>query len=78
VVVGDLFDVQNLHDAMQGVHTVFHLSSAQWWGSRRDLERVDVQGTRNIVSVARSARVASGAEKLFLDAADDCLSRVAP
>lgn len=57
VVVGDLFDVQNLHDAMQGVHTVFHLSSAQWWGSRRDLERVDVQGTRNIVSVARSARV---------------------
>jgi len=57
VVVGDLFDVQTLHNAMQGVHTVFHLSSALWWGTRRDLERVDVQGTRNLVSVARSARV---------------------
>ena len=31
---------------MQGVHTVIHLASAQWWGKRRDLERIDVQGTR--------------------------------
>lgn len=57
VVVGDLSDTQTLHKAMQGVHTVFHLASAQWWGSRRDLDRVDVQGTRDVVAVARSARV---------------------
>jgi len=42
---------------MQGVHTVFHLASAQWWGTRRDLERVDVQGTRNVVVAARAARI---------------------
>ncbi|WP_119072165.1 SDR family oxidoreductase [Aggregatilinea lenta] len=54
---GDLADTDSLHQALQGVHTVFHLASAQWWGRRRDLERVDVQGTRNLVAVARSARI---------------------
>jgi uncharacterized protein YbjT (DUF2867 family) len=57
MVMGTLEDSHSLHQAVQGVHTVFHLASAQWWGRRRDLERVDVQGTRNIVSVARAARV---------------------
>jgi len=28
-----------------------------WWGRRRDLERVEVSGTRQLVTVARSARV---------------------
>jgi len=56
-VVGSLDDEQTLHQAMQGVHTVFHLASAQWWGSRQDLERVDVQGTRNLVVAARAARI---------------------
>ena len=57
VVVGDLSDESSLHQAMQGAHTVFHLVSAQWWGTRRDLERVDAQGTRNVVTAARSARI---------------------
>jgi uncharacterized protein YbjT (DUF2867 family) len=57
VVVGDLDDQASLHEAMQGVHSVFHMASAQWWGSRRDLERVDIQGTRNLVAAARSARI---------------------
>jgi uncharacterized protein YbjT (DUF2867 family) len=56
-VAGDLADQTRLHEAMQGVHTVFHLASAQWWGTRRDLERVDMQGTRNVIAVARSARI---------------------
>jgi uncharacterized protein YbjT (DUF2867 family) len=57
VVPGDLDDQPGLHQAMQGVHTVFHLESAQWWGTRRDLERIDIGGTRNLVAAARSARV---------------------
>ncbi|HML21690.1 MAG TPA: NAD-dependent epimerase/dehydratase family protein [Aggregatilinea sp.] len=57
IVHGDLADTDSLHQALQGVHSVFHLASAQWWGRRRDLERVDVQGTRNLVAVARSARI---------------------
>jgi NADH dehydrogenase len=56
VVAGDLDDAQSLHLAMQNVHSVVHLASAQWWGRPRDLERIDLQGTRNLISVARSAR----------------------
>jgi NADH dehydrogenase len=57
LVEGSLHDVEALHQAMLGVHTVFHLASAQWWGSRRDLDNVDVQGTASIITAARSARI---------------------
>lgn len=57
IVTGDLADQPDLHLAMQGVHTVFHLASAQWWGASRDLERVDIQGTRSVIAAARAARV---------------------
>ncbi len=58
IVIGDpTSDQTSLHQAMQGVHTVFHLESAQWWGSRRDLEQTDMIGTRHVVAAARSARV---------------------
>lgn len=57
IMTGDMSDQQSLHQAMQGVHTVFHLASAQWWGRRRDLDRIDIQGTQNLVTVARSARI---------------------
>jgi NADH dehydrogenase len=57
VIGGSLSDQESLHRAMQDVHTVFHLASAQWWGKRRDLERIDIQGTQNLVTVARSARI---------------------
>lgn len=42
---------------MRGVHTVFHLASAQWWGRPPDLERVDVQGTQNVVRAAQGAHI---------------------
>ncbi|MBI5959264.1 MAG: NAD(P)H-binding protein [Chloroflexi bacterium] len=57
VVAGSLDDEPALHQIMHGAHTVFHLASAQWWGTRRDLERVDVQGTRSLIAAARSARI---------------------
>jgi NADH dehydrogenase len=57
ITAGNLNNAEDLHRAMQGVHTVFHLASAQWWGTRRDLERIDVQGTQNIIAAARSARI---------------------
>ncbi len=57
VTVGRVGDAAALHQAMQRVHTVFHLASAQWWGGRRDLERVDVEGTRNVIAAARAARI---------------------
>ncbi len=57
VAYGSIFDAEALHLAMSGVHTVFHLSTAQWWGSWRDLQEIDVEGTRRVVDAARSQRI---------------------
>lgn len=57
VIEGTLEDPAALHTAMQRVHTVIHLASAQGWGTRRDLERLDIEGTRAVIAAARSARV---------------------
>jgi uncharacterized protein YbjT (DUF2867 family) len=56
-VLGSIYQPEDLTQAMQGVHTVFHLTSAQWWGGARDLERVDVGGTRQVVETAREVRI---------------------
>ena len=57
VFSGSIFDSESLYRAMSGVHTVFHLASAQWWGRLNDLEHVDLTGTRNVVQAGRSARI---------------------
>lgn len=57
IVVGNVLDEEALFKAATGTHTIIHLASAQWWGRQRDLERVDLSGTRNLIAVARSARV---------------------
>lgn len=57
IVIGTILDEEAFFRAVTGVHAVVHLESALWWGRRRDLERVEVSGTRQLVTVARSARV---------------------
>jgi len=57
IVTGDLYDPDALHQALINVDTVYHLASAQWWGRRRDLERVDLLGTRGLIAAARAARI---------------------
>ncbi len=57
IVVGTLLDEEAIFKAVTGVHTIIHLESAQWWGRSRDLERVELVGTRNLLTAARSARV---------------------
>lgn len=57
VVEGHVLDDEALFRAVTGVHVIFHLANAQWWGRRRDLERVELVGTRNLVAAARAARV---------------------
>jgi NADH dehydrogenase len=54
---GSIFEPEPLYRAMAGVHTVIHLASAQWWGRLNDLEHVDVGGTQNVITAARSARI---------------------
>jgi NADH dehydrogenase len=57
IVVGSILDDEAMFRAVTGVHVVIHLENAQWWGRRRDLERVEITGTRNLITAARAARV---------------------
>ena len=57
IVTGDVLDEEALFRAATGVHVIFHLENAQWWGRLRDLERIELVGTRNLVTAARAARV---------------------
>ncbi|MCU0496986.1 MAG: NAD(P)H-binding protein [Anaerolineae bacterium] len=57
VAIGSILDDETLFKAASGVHVIYHLHSAQWWGRPRNLERVEVVGTRTLIAAARSARV---------------------
>lgn len=57
VVIGDILNEEAVFKAVTGAHTVIHLESAMWWGRMRDLERVEVVGTRTLLAAARSGRV---------------------
>lgn len=57
VFSGSLLDDEVVFQAVTGVHTIIHLESALWWGRERELERVEIAGTRNLLAIARSARV---------------------
>jgi NADH dehydrogenase len=56
-VEGSILDEEALYRAVTGVHTIIHLANAQWWGRERNLERIELAGTRHLLSMARSARV---------------------
>jgi uncharacterized protein YbjT (DUF2867 family) len=57
IFTGTLMDEEVLFQAATGAYTIIHLENAQWWGRPRDLERVEIVGTRNLITAARSARV---------------------
>lgn len=57
IVVGSILDDEALFRAVSGVDVVIHLENAQWWGRPRDLERVELNGARQLVTAARAARV---------------------
>ena len=57
LVHGSVLDEESFFRAVTGCHAVIHLENAQWWGRRRELERVEIAGTRVLVTVSRAARV---------------------
>ncbi len=57
IIIGNILDEEALFRAVSGVHVVIHLENAMWWGRPRDLERVELAGTRTLVAAARAARV---------------------
>ncbi len=57
LIFGSVLDEEAFFRAVTGCHAVIHLANAQWWGRRGDLERVEITGARELVTVARAARV---------------------
>lgn len=57
VIVGTLQDEEAVYRAVSGVHVIYHLENALWWGRPRNLQRVELVGTRSLATSARSARV---------------------
>jgi NADH dehydrogenase len=57
VVIGTLLDEEILFQALVGVHVIIHLESGQWWANARQLERLELVGTRNLIAAARANRV---------------------
>lgn len=57
LMFGTLLDEEVLFHSVSGVHVIIHLENAFWWGRPRDLERVEIVGTRNLIAAARAARV---------------------
>ncbi|MFQ5481606.1 MAG: NAD-dependent epimerase/dehydratase family protein [Nitrospinaceae bacterium] len=57
-VQGDLRDLETLSKAIQGRVTVFHAGAITGiWGSRREFESINVQGTQNVVDACLRAGV---------------------
>jgi dihydroflavonol-4-reductase len=56
---GDVTDVHSLLEAFKGIDTVFHLAGviAYKKSDRAQMERVNVQGTKNVVEVCREHKV---------------------
>jgi uncharacterized protein YbjT (DUF2867 family) len=57
VAVGDLTDRPSLDRAMSGVTHVITTANAFMARSRRAVERIDIQGNRNLIDAAKAARV---------------------
>jgi len=58
VIPGDLHDVHALRRGCASAETVFHVAGRVGvWGSRREFFRVNVEGTRNVISACREAGV---------------------
>jgi nucleoside-diphosphate-sugar epimerase len=58
-VRGDLADVHAIARAAEGADVVFHTAAkAGVWGPRAEYEKVNVEGTRNVITACVEARVA--------------------
>ena len=59
IVQGDILDLDSLKRAMDGTDIVYHLAAkvSILPGSDPQVERVNVEGTRNVISAARHAKI---------------------
>ncbi len=58
VILGDLHDIHALERGCKSADTVFHVAGRVGvWGPRQDFWRVNVEGTRNLITACRQAHV---------------------
>lgn len=57
VAIAPITDFRGVRAALVGVDTIVHLASAEWRGSRGDLQKIDVEGTRKLLEAAKEAGV---------------------
>jgi dihydroflavonol-4-reductase len=57
--IGDILNMDALHQAMDGCDTVFHTAAlvAMWKGKKKEQEQINVTGTRNVVESALKANI---------------------
>ena len=57
--IGDIMDIPSLEVAMRGCQWVFHVAAASdyWRTSKTKLYLINVQGTRNVLNIARKTGV---------------------
>ena len=70
-VKGDVADAKSLQAAFEGISTVYHSAGIpeQWRKDVGEFERVNVDGTRNVVEAA----LAAGVERFVYTSTDDVL-----
>jgi nucleoside-diphosphate-sugar epimerase len=57
-VRGDLDDTEQMARGMQGANVVYHVAAlVEDWGPEAEFQRVNVQGTQNVLDAARKANV---------------------
>lgn len=57
IALGNVSDQRNLRTAMLGVDTIYHLVGAESQGVAADLNEVEIQGIKNLLSAAEDAGV---------------------
>ncbi len=57
VAIGDVADEDSLRSAVVGVDTIYHLVGSEWVGVSADLNRAEIEGSRNLLRMAEEAGV---------------------
>jgi len=58
IFLGDLTKKETIADAFQGIQAVFHNAAyAMDWGSKSEMYKVNVEGTRNIANICKEKKV---------------------
>jgi len=56
-IEADLLDHHSLHEAMEGIETVYSMASPTPWSNDSDFDKVNIEGISNLLEVAQEMKV---------------------